>query len=109
MEVEKVETSSENDKKGYNPDEIKTIVDVLDQRALMNIITNELPSYTGSKMLKLSKLGINKMEALSCFDHLNRLDLSYNKLKSVRVSIKYILFFVGFRKSHRVNLFEFII
>lgn len=109
MEVEKVETSSENDKKGYNPDEIKTIVDVLDQRALMNIITNELPSYTGSKMLKLSKLGINKMEALSCLDHLNRLDLSYNKLKSVRVSIKYILFSVGFRKSHRVNLFEFII
>ena len=97
MEVEKVETSSENDKKGYNPDEIKTIVDVLDQRALMNIITNELPSYTGSKMLKLSKLGINKMEELSCLDHLNRLDLSYNKLKSVRVFIRQYLFSVGFR------------
>ena len=97
MEVEKVETSSENDKKGYNPDEIKTIVDVLDQRALMNIITCELPSYTGSKMLKLSKLGINKTEELSCLGHLNRLDLSYNKLKSVRVFIRQQLFSVGFR------------
>lgn len=87
MNSEIIEFNSSNMKKGYNPDEIKTIVDVLDQRALMNIVTNELPSYTGSKILKISKLGINKVEALSCLDHLKRLDLSYNKLKSVRVSI----------------------
>ena len=87
MSSEIIEINSSNMKKGYNPDEIKTIVDVLDQRALMNIVTNELPSYTGSKILKISKLGINKVETLSCLDHLNRLDLSYNKLKSVRVSI----------------------
>lgn len=77
--------SSSEDKKGYNPDDIKTVIDVLDQNALMRVIVDELPSYTGSKMLKLSKLGINKLEALQCLDSLNRIDLSYNKLKSVRV------------------------
>ena len=85
MSTETTERNEVEVKKGYNPEEVKTVVDVLDQRALMNIITSELPSYTGSKMLKLSKLGINKVETLSCLDHLNRLDLSYNKLKSVRV------------------------
>lgn len=71
--------------KGYHPEEIKTVVEVLDQNALMHLIPDELPSYTGSKMLKLSKLGIMSLGQLSCLDHLNRLDLSYNKLKSVRV------------------------
>lgn len=84
-----------NEKKGYDPDAMKTVVDVLDQRALMNIVTSELPSYTGSKMLKISKLGITKIEALSCLDHLNRLDLSYNKLKSVRVWINIFILAIG--------------
>lgn len=77
--------SSSEDKKGYNPDDIKTVIDVLDQNALMRLIVDELPSYTGPKMLKLSRLGINKLEPLQCLDGLNRIDLSYNKLKSVRV------------------------
>ena len=77
--------SSSEDKKGYNPDDIKTVIDVLDQNALMRLIVDELPSYAGSKMLKLSRLGINKLEPLQCLDSLNRIDLSYNKLKSVRV------------------------
>ena len=68
--------SSSEDKKGYNPDDIKTVIDVLDQNALMRVIVDELPSYTGSKMLTLSKLGINKLEALQCLDSLNRIDLS---------------------------------
>lgn len=76
---------SSEDKKAYNPDEIKTVVDVLDQNALMRVIVDELPSYTGSKVLKLSKLGINQLAPLQCLDALNRIDLSYNKLKSVRV------------------------
>lgn len=77
--------SSSEDKKGYNPDDIKTVIDVLDQNALMRLIVDELPSYAGSKMLKLSRLGINKLEPLQYLDGLNRIDLSYNKLKSVRV------------------------
>ena len=76
-------TSDEN--KSYNPEEIQTVIDILDQNALMRLITDELPSYTGTKMLKLSKLGINQLTSLQCLDKLNRIDLSYNKLKSVRV------------------------
>ena len=76
---------SSEGKKSYNPEEIKTVVDVLDQNALMRIVVDELPSYTGSKVLKLSKRGINYLAPLQCLDALNRIDLSYNKLKSVRV------------------------
>lgn len=77
--------SSPVEKKEYDPDNIKTVVDVLDQNALMRIVVDELPSYTGSKALKLSKLGISQLAPLQCLDALNRIDLSFNKLKSVRV------------------------
>ena len=106
MSTETVENHSSSEKKGYNPDEVKTIVDVLDQRALMNIITSELPSYTGSKILKLSKLGITKIEALSCLDHLNRLDLSYKKLKSVREGSVFFFLSLGSWESGRTDIFE---
>ena len=79
--------SASDENKAYNPDEIQTVIDILDQNALMRLITDELPSYTGTKMLKLSKLGINQLTSLQCLDNLNRIDLSYNKLKSVRVGL----------------------
>lgn len=85
MSEEKIVSPMSGQRKEYHPEEIKTVVEVLDQNALMHLIPDELPSYTGSKMLTLSKLGIMSLGQLSCLDHLNRLDLSYNKLKSVRV------------------------
>lgn len=83
--------SASDEKKAYNPEEIQTVIDVLDQNALMRVITDELPSYTGTKTLKLSNLGINQLASLQCLDGLNRIDLSYNKLKSVRVSAHFSL------------------
>ena len=79
--------STSDESKSYNPEEIQTVIDIFDQNALMRLITDELPSYTGTKMLKLSKLGINQLTSLQCLDNLNRIDLSYNKLKSVRVGL----------------------
>ena len=89
--------STSDESKSYNPEEIQTVIDILDQNALMRLIADELPSYTGTKMLKLSKLGINQLTSLQCLDHLNRIDLSYNKLKSVRVGLRTDPFYdVGF-------------
>ena len=87
MNLEEPVKEEKSIKKPYNPEETRTIVDVLDQNALMHIITDELASYTGSKLLNLSKLGISSVKELVGLDHLHRLDLSYNKLKSVRVGV----------------------
>ena len=61
-------------------------VPLLDQSSLAQLIRDDLSTYTGSKMLKLSNHEIETLGQLSNLEHVNRLDLSGNKLKSVRVS-----------------------
>ncbi|OAO16933.1 leucine rich repeat protein [Blastocystis sp. ATCC 50177/Nand II] len=74
----------EHAKGEYNPEEMESKVEILNADTIRTVLTEDLASYTGSKLVNLSKLGITKLESLSGLDHANRIDLSYNKLKSIR-------------------------
>lgn len=71
----------------YKPEEMESKVEILNADTIRTVLTEDFASYTGSKLVNLSKLGISKLESLSGLDHANRIDLSYNKLKSIRVVI----------------------
>ena len=69
-----------------NAEETSSTIAVLDNTTIGTVLRDKLSSYTGCKLVNLSKLGISKIETLSCLDRANRVDLSHNQLKSVRVA-----------------------
>ena len=87
-------------------EERSLIVQLLDQSSLAQLIKDDLSTYTGSKVLNLSGHEIETLGQLSNLEHVNRLDLSCNKLKSVRVRISFGSDCVESRNLARINLLK---
>ena len=87
-------------------EERSLIVQLLDQSSLAQLIKDDLSTYTGSKVLNLSSHEIETLGQLSNLEHVNRLDLSCNKLKSVRVRISFGFDCVESRNLARINLLK---
>ena len=97
----------EHAKGEYNPEEMESKVEILNADTIRTVLTEDLASYTGSKLVNLSKLGITKLESLSGLDHANRIDLSYNKLKSIRVGIALCISRIGVGATEGAHVPEF--
>lgn len=97
----------EHAKGEYNPEEMESKVEILNADTIRTVLTEDLASYTGSKLVNMSKLGITKLESLSGLDHANRIDLSYNKLKSIRVGIALCISRIGVGTTEGAHVPEF--
>ena len=89
-----------------NAEETNSTIAVLDNTTIGTVLRDKLSSYTGSKLVNLSKLGITKIETLSCVDRANRIDLSHNQLKSVRVAFPIAISPIGPGGAEGVDVFE---